>query len=160
MFGLYNIIDDANSIYKNKETNGVLWLGNINSSLDIPFLKSNKIKLVVNCCKDTYTNNLINKYKKENIKSIHLPIYDYNDDINNHVLSENINKIIEKIHEYISLGSNVLVHCHAGIQRSATVVACYYMTYICTRCNIINTIRYIKRHRPISFNDYQLSTNS
>ena len=44
------------------------------------------------------------------------------------------------IDEYISKGMNVLVHCHAGMQRSATMVAVYLMVKY--GCNDIDNIIY------------------
>lgn len=51
------------------------------------------------------------------------------------------------VHQAISKGERVLVHCHAGISRSATVVILYLMTY--RGYNLKTALRHLRQVRPV-----------
>jgi len=59
-------------------------------------------------------------------------------------------KVLEKIHEQVSSSKPVIVHCAMGIQRSASVIACYLLKY-----GIINgvqdTLDFIRSKRDVAF---------
>ena len=57
--------------------------------------------------------------------------------------------VLEAIHAHLQEGKTVLVHCHAGIQRSCAVVACYLVKYHGLTPD--QAIAYIKVQRPIAF---------
>lgn len=137
------------SFYKN---NATLWLGDIESSQDYKFLKNNNIKLVINCCAGERPPFAL--YNSLGINVYHLPIYDYDSESNNKILHMNINHVLQLIHNALSYGRNVLVHCHAGIQRSATVVACYLMRYVFPEQSLTYIIQYMRSKRPVVFNTY------
>lgn len=62
--------------------------------------------------------------------------------------------VIDKIHNALQNGDTVLVHCHAGMQRSCTIVAMYLMKYRTINQKPItpeNAIQYIQLKRPIAF---------
>ena len=85
-----------------------------------------QIDLVVNCTDDSTL------FPFEHLKLcdyIQIPISDSSvDDL---VLLEFLKKsdTLEKIHDYIVSGKNVLIHCHAGISRSPTIAMCLLMKY-------------------------------
>jgi protein-tyrosine phosphatase len=84
------------------------------------YLKKNGIKTIVNLCEDSLpaTDGFANHF---NI--VHFPILD--GDI---PTEEQMGRIIRTVEESI-LGKNpCLVHCHGGIGRTATVLACVLMT--------------------------------
>lgn len=63
-------------------------------------------------------------------------------------------QVIEKIHNALQKGEPVLVHCHAGMQRSCTIVAMYLMKYIIINKKAIDVptaIQIIQSKRPIAF---------
>lgn len=126
-----------------------IWLGNKKSSQDRDFLKNNSIKFVVNCTTDI---NIPEWYEQDNINYIRLPIYDWNSESNNNILKNEIMNIISTIHSYREKKINILVHCFAGMQRSATVVACYLMNYYDFKPE--HAIFYTRYKRSIAFHPY------
>lgn len=118
-----------------------LWLGNAKAAMDDNFLKKNSIQTVFNCTKDQPFNSSIKRryrvpvddnLKEEEIRNLELWSYE----------------IIYKLTKEHKQG-NVLVHCYAGMQRSAAVVAMYLIANY--RMKNDNAIAFIKRKRPIAF---------
>jgi len=106
------IMGSQNEIIEN------LWLGDNLSSLDNNFLQSKNIKLVFNCTKDLPFTNL-------DIQKIRIPIEDNRSNESNEMLLEKFNEYYDLIDN--NLNNGILVHCYAGCQRSATLVALYLM---------------------------------
>ena len=80
---------------------------------------------------------------------IRIPINDSPDDSDLLLLLINETQVLEHIHKSLSSGETVLVHCFAGMSRSATIVACYLIKY--TNMSLLNAIEFIKTKRPIVF---------
>jgi len=137
-------MDNYNNSY-NEIISG-LWLGDKNSSHNTDFLEEKKIKCVINCSCDLPFINDNNIIKKR------IPV---NDDLSfdaNKIILKYLNKCLEFIHENLLNNKNILVHCFAGMQRSATVIACYLMYYYNFRAE--HTILYIRNKRNIAFKPY------
>jgi protein-tyrosine phosphatase len=126
-----------------------MWLGNKSSSQDRDFLNSNQINLVVNCTRDI---TIPEWYEHDNINHIRLPIYDWDSENDNNILKNEIMNIINTMDTYKKNNKNILVHCFAGMQRSATVIACYLMYYYKFRPE--HAIFYIRNKRGIAFQPY------
>lgn len=119
-----------------------LWLGNIKIAQNLSFFETNDIHCVINCSKDLpfYCN------KCENIR------ISVNDDLK---ISE-INKLYEyfdKAADFINSrlldNKNILVHCYAGKQRSASIIVVYLMKYC--DLSLKNSIIVLKSKREIVF---------
>jgi protein-tyrosine phosphatase len=119
-----------------------LWLGNFNSSQDEVFLQSKNINTVFNCTKDLPFSPLAhNRYRvpvddslqAEEIRNMELWSYE----------------IIYKLVFEMKKGKPVLVHCAAGMQRSAAVVAMYLIAT--QKMSYDEAYRYIKQRRAIAF---------
>jgi len=97
-----------------------LWLGNINASKDLEFLKEKRIRSVFNCTKDIPFSDI-------KLQNYRLPVDDnlQEEEIRNMELWS-IETIYKLYKEYAK--GPVLVHCHAGMQRSAAVVAMYLIS--------------------------------
>jgi len=126
-----NAIDPNEYITSATQIMPGLWLGNQKASEDPDILK--KVQVVVNCTKHI-------KFSSTNKINIRIPVNDPGnsdslviDDLppnDDQVIMLNaLNKVIEKIAQYRKKGAGVLVHCHAGMQRSAVVVAAYLLHY-------------------------------
>jgi protein-tyrosine phosphatase len=123
-----------------------LWLGNRNAPKETENLKKNNIQLIINCSKDIiYPIDL-------NIEVIRLPIHDMNTTESNEILANKINYLTYIINIYLNNNIGVLVHCYAGVQRSATVVLCYLLKYKSMSLDMAKTI--MKEKRNIVFFPY------
>jgi hypothetical protein len=128
--------DDANEIIPR------LWLGNANASMNEDFIRKNNIVVVFNCTKNLPFSPMIPiKYR--------IPVDDNleEQEIRNMELwsSEIAYKIIT---EYIE-GKTILVHCMAGMQRSAASVAFMLISYLNLRA--LDAMKMIKEKRMIAF---------
>jgi protein-tyrosine phosphatase len=126
--------------------------------MNIEFLHDKKIKVIINCTKDI---DFFDDPEFINIKKIRIPVDDrpsvsYVED--NTTMYYNIYEIINKIHEYIINETSVLVHCQAGKQRSAAVIAGYYIMY--GKVDVNTAVNYIRTKRPKCFqpkNNFQMA---
>lgn len=105
-----------NKIFEN------LYLGNIDSAKDINFIKKNNIKYIFNI------SNGIPNYFDSNyqIKYYNLYVADslLKEDID--IMSNALPYLVNILDECLEKDDgNVLIHCHAGRQRSAILVAAY-----------------------------------
>lgn len=116
-----------------------LYLGDASSAVEDEF------SLIVNCCPEVNINN------SNNNNTIRLKFYDDKEDNEKLVFLLYSSQILEKIHSYLLSGEKVLVHCAMGIQRSATVVACYLLRYTDICFSATDTIRYIQSRREEAF---------
>jgi protein-tyrosine phosphatase len=126
---------NANEIIQN------LWLGNIKASQDKEFLADKKIGAVFNCTKNIpFVMSTPRKYR--------VPVDDnlQEEEIRNMELwsFESVYKLIQELKK-----GPVLVHCHAGMQRSAAVVAMLLIATMGFKTD--EAIQYIKKRRPIAF---------
>jgi hypothetical protein len=119
-----------------------LWLGNAKASMDETFINQNNIQVVFNCTKNLpFSHAIPIKYR--------IPVDDNleEEEIRNMELwsSEVAFKIMAEYRE----GRNILVHCMAGMQRSAASVAMMMIAHLQLRATqVMNMIRTI---RPIAF---------
>lgn len=93
-----------------------IYVGSIDS-LKTPYF----FQLIVNCTKHIPA--------VEGKETIRIPIDDDISETNKLLSFINDTHILEKIHRYVLLKRNVLIHCHAGMQRSCAVAAMYLMKY-------------------------------
>ncbi len=103
-----------------------LWIGDYNDSQNIPFIKNNNIKYIINC-----TNNL-NFQKIDNINKIRIPLSDHpnhNYINNNKKMLKYLDNTINIIYDNINKNNNILIHCNKGIQRSPTIILAYLIKF-------------------------------
>ena len=102
-----------------------LWLGNFVSSSDEKFLINKNIKLIVNLSKDL---KFIEKNEEiKNIQFFRIPIHDNLSKESDNGLIEYFDNAYKIIDKHLENNEGVLIHCKAGMQRSATLVALYLM---------------------------------
>jgi protein-tyrosine phosphatase len=139
MSGLRELIqqsDPANEILPR------LWLGNAQASMDPQFIQQQKIQVVFNCTKNHSFSHLIPVQYR-------VPVDDnlQEEEIRNMDLwaSEIAYRIL---YEY-QQGHTILVHCAAGMQRSAASIAFFLICY--RRLHATEAIQFIREKRPIAF---------
>ena len=122
-----------------------LWLGNKTASQDVAWLRENNIKHVFNATKNipfapgvdhTYRIPVDDNLQAEEIANMR------------HWAPEAVLKIL---HAYKS-GDGVLIHCHAGMQRSAALMAMFLIVYKDMTAN--EAMAYIRSKRPVAFFPY------
>lgn len=143
MFSFFSILHSAPAPiprYKQVDTfNNIIphiYIGNVDS-LKTP----GSFELIVNCTK--HIGIVPGK------KTIRIAVNDHPTE--SRVLLDSIkdNRVLEQIHYYVLLKRNVLVHCHAGMQRSCAIVAMYLMKY--HGITPVEAIRFIPTKRSVAF---------
>ena len=119
-----------------------LWLGNSKASMNETFLKTNGITTVFNCTKDLPFHTTIKRryripvddnLRSEEIRNLELWSYE----------------IVYKIKKEYNNKQNILVHCYAGMQRSAASLAMFLIAT--ERMSADDSITFLKGKRPIVF---------
>jgi len=121
---------------------GRLWLGGYAAAMDEPWLARNNIQAVFNCTKDIpFANGPKSRYR--------VPIHDnlQDEEIENLRIwsPELVYKMLREYHN----GNNILVHCAAGMQRSAAATLMFLMTL--WRQPREPVFAYMREKRPIVF---------
>lgn len=62
------------------------------------------------------------------------------------------NKAIEFINKAVTSGGRVLVHCFAGVSRSASTVIAYFMTT--RKMSFMDAFNFVKKRRPVIFPNF------
>ena len=126
--------DNANLIINN------IWLGNYAAANDFDFIRSNKIKCIINA-----TNLPFNKF--DFISYASFPMSD------RQVCQENFFTTLEQaayfVNQAIQNKMAILIHCKRGHHRSASIVAYYLMTYL--NMSLVDALTLIKQYRPTAF---------
>ena len=125
----------------NKIING-LYIGNYNAAIDQNVLGEYNINVIINCTKKNERTNM-------NIDYLQVPLDDPPCVVDVGYVNSNFMPIITFISNAINNKKNVLVHCVAGAQRSAAIVAIYLM--VIYKVNYMVAVQFIKTKRPICF---------
>lgn len=119
-----------------------LWLGNVNASKDAQFIQSKNIKAIFNCTKNLpFSVDVPYKYR--------VPVDDNleREEIRNMALWAP--EIALKIMRHMKNGDAILVHCMAGMQRSAASVAIFLI--LDKHMTVDQAIKFVQSKRPIAF---------
>ncbi len=122
-----------------------LYLGNVEASRDLDFLKQNQIYAIVNCTE----NEPFHPYFDFKPK-LHIPVKDSRDDINQEAFYQYLKESVQFIDKHVNEKNIVFVHCYWGIMRSATVVAVHLMKRYGFTPQV--AIDYVKAKRPRALN--------
>ena len=129
-------VEDATEILPN------LWLGNVRSSTDEDFIKKKNIQVVFNCTKNLpFSYSIPIKYR--------VPVDDNleEDEIRNMELWAT--EISFKMMAEYRSGKAILVHCMAGMQRSAASMAMMLIAHLGVSAQV--AMKMIKDRRTIAF---------
>jgi hypothetical protein len=122
-----------------------LWLGSRIAALDPMWLGQKGIKCVFNCTKDIpFVDTIQRRYR--------VPVDDNLQDQEIRNLGFWSYEIVFKMTREYATGQPILVHCAAGMQRSA---ACIAMFLVATKgLTPEEAIKYIQERRPIAFRPF------
>jgi hypothetical protein len=138
-----NIVSQANPA---DEIIPGLWLGSRYAAQNPEYMKEKKIRAVFNCTKDIpFDSSIPRQYRVPVDDSLQEP------DIRNLELwsYEIVYKISNEMRQAEAEGTSVLVHCAAGMQRSAASVAIYLIAIKGMKTD--EAVAYIKSKRSIAF---------
>ena len=127
--------------YPAKELRPGLWIGSEGDSQDPAFFSQTGIGFVVNCTKN------IPFMKLPGVDCYRIPIDDAPDE--NDTILSHFPVVVQAIDSVLQRGKGVLVHCRAGMQRSAATVAAYIMFKYKLGCK--NAIAAIKTRKTETF---------
>ena len=98
-----------------------LYVSNWEASDNPQILSSNNIRAIITLETRPKSNSILNYYKTHNIDHMYI----YIADAPNANISEHFQDTYDFIKYHIERGDNVLVHCWAGVSRSATIALNY-----------------------------------
>jgi len=125
--------------------NNNIYLGNINISQNEGFIKQHNIKVIVNCSKDI-------PFSSKNTKNYRISVDDNLSHSSIIIMFRYLKKLIPLINNHLLKKDTILIHCRAGMQRSATFLAALLMYNLKLPKN--KTINLIRKKRNISFLPY------
>lgn len=123
-----------------------LWLGNYFSAQDEQFIQDTGINVIVNCSKDIPFLPLDGVYKYR------IPVHDNLEMREIMNMKKYLGKILPIIHHHYVNGRTILIHCAAGVQRSAIVTLSYLYKYHIPDKD--KAIALIKSRRSIVFSPF------
>lgn len=119
-----------------------LWLGNCFSAVNKDFLKKNNIDIVVNCTPDQPF--LAETLVLHPITFIRIPVYDSLLEKDLILMEQYLKLIVPYLYnQHTQHHKNILVHCHAGKQRSAIVVATLLYFFLTQRQDTFIDIKHL-----------------
>lgn len=121
-----------------------LWVGDADSALDARFFSTRRIGAVVNC-----TPDIPMQFRKHGVNYFHVNLDDSLKKKDIDKMIKYMPSAIKFIHDQRKLGRNVLIHCHAGMQRSAAIAVAYLSTYHGMTLN--QAISLVVHRRPVAF---------
>jgi len=120
-----------------------IWLGNFAASQDVMFLRANQISVIFNCTKDLPFQTA------HSAKMYRVPIHDNLDPVEIRNLSLWSYEAVHKVMNEYKQGNHILIHCAAGMQRSAALLAMFLIAHY--RTHFMEAAVHIKKRRPIAF---------
>jgi protein-tyrosine phosphatase len=130
-----------------------LYITNWETSDNPTILKRNNIKAIITLEMMPKSDFILKYYKDNGIDHMYI----YIPDIPQANISEHFDETYKFIDNHISKGDNVLVHCRAGVSRSATIILNYLIrksyetnqVHVCP-CNLLkNVLNYAKTKRSV-----------
>eukprot|EP01017_Pseudomicrothorax_dubius_P047358 TRINITY_DN84_c0_g1_i2.p1 TRINITY_DN84_c0_g1~~TRINITY_DN84_c0_g1_i2.p1 ORF type:complete len:257 (+),score=36.72 TRINITY_DN84_c0_g1_i2:118-888(+) len=123
---------------------GALYLGNLEAASNLALLHRHNIKSVLTVAGGTRLS-----YRRDDV---HYHEVIPADDIESYDLSRWFDRAIDFIDDNRRRGYNVLVHCFAGVSRSATIIIAYLMSKY--NWNYDSTTKFVRDRRPVIFPNF------
>jgi len=120
-----------------------IWLGDMMSATDVNFFRKFNIQAVINCTPDV-PNGI------KGVDYLQIKIDDSLKKFDINKMKEALPVALNFIHKKHDIErKNILIHCHAGMQRSATIVTAYLCKYYNLSLN--QSVNYILSKRKVAF---------
>jgi rhodanese-related sulfurtransferase len=119
-----------------------LWLGNIKAAADEGWMKRENVTVVFNCTKDLpFADSIATRYR--------IAVHDNLEPEEIQFMIDSAEDIAYNILKEYKQGKTILVHCYAGMQRSAAALAIFLMLWL--QMKPYPAMEFIKSKRPIAF---------
>lgn len=134
------------SFWPAKEVLPQLWIGSKKDSQSYTFLKKNGVALVVNCSRDLPTTTP----ESMGIPCVRVPVHDHPSEAPR--LAAHAPAACRQMHKTLKGGGAVLVHCFAGVSRSASLVAVFLMgSFPSMFPDVDSAISFLQTRKPETF---------
>lgn len=128
-----------------------LFIGDMHTPSDAAFLLNNRISLIINATPDLPRNRFgISEYR--------VPVQDDLQPDSIRLMTQYLPTAVYFVTKYLSEGKRVLVHCVAGKQRSAIIVASFLAQT--EGLSPRDAIEEVRRYRDVAFSPYPNFYNS
>ena len=125
-----------------------LFIGNMNTARNKMFIKNNRIGAVLNCTPDVPNYFSNQRVGGDAVEYMRINLNDNAQDISK--MYRYLPCAVSFIYKNLVLDRKpVLVHCHAGVQRSATMVVAFLMKT--KNVNLKEAVYHVLRKRPVVF---------
>jgi predicted protein tyrosine phosphatase len=138
----WRIIESMVSFHEAREIEAGLWIGSTMDARDEDFIKRNDIRLIVNA-----TDKVPRFVEDPGVEFVRIPVRDIRAD--DRAMLEGLPRAVEALQRHRRQNHAVLVHCFAGVSRSATVCAAYLMAD--RNVNADQAIAAIRAKKPETF---------
>ena len=128
-------LPDISEFFKISQITDNIYLSGVMVAQDINKIKEYNISCIVNC-----TKTIPNYF---DITYLRVPV----DDTSNQNIEQYFDETYNFIENCIKENKNVLVHCHAGISRSSTILIAYFMRK--NNWNLQHTLNFLRSKRSI-----------
>jgi predicted protein tyrosine phosphatase len=138
----WRIVESMVSFHEAREIEPGLWIGSTMDARDTDFMARNDIRLIVNA-----TDKVPRFVENPGIEFVRVPVRDIRAD--DRAMLAGLPKAVEALQRHRRQGHAVLIHCFAGVSRSATVCAAYLMAD--RNVNADQAIAAIRAKKPETF---------
>ena len=95
-----------------------LWIGSMQDSQNARAARQHRVGLIVNCTRDV-------PFAVRGVRHLRVAVHDSPEEAP--AMLASLPEAVQAIEEHLRKGDGVLVHCFAGVSRSASVVAAFLM---------------------------------
>lgn len=135
-------LDPVNLVYEMPETRGKLYIGGIDALSESD---SDKYDAIISALpRDRVTDEALNNLLPRRAEHMRVDVHDEP----KAPIERYFDETAQFIDDHLRAGHRVLVHCHAGVSRSVTLVLNYLVNKIHAFRSVDEALRFIQKSRP------------